>query len=530
MNKDITASVAPGGFGAAIPQNDSRLLIVGLFVLALIPLFFTPVLPFIDFYNHIARYFVLANIDHDALLQQNYRANWSILPNIGLDIIVTGLMKILPEPAVPRLTIGLIFAVQYSGILYFNRALTGRISAVVALLTVPLLYSFILNWGFANFLLGLGLTFWAAGWWLSQRHRLIVALPVACIFAAVIFFVHGLTFALYGILVGMLEIGLWLRAPQRQWPALARAMLPLAAQAIVPVLLFLAATTSKSAEGLTNADEAVARLSNAGKLGTRLWALLEHRLMTIVRVAEGPSLAFDIAAMAAMVTLLVLLLSRRRLSVAPVAIPAIIVFALLVVVMPPAMFGVGYVADRMPLVLAMLLIGSFDVRRLGDAFETWVFAAMAGLVALRLGGIALAWQAYGQDQRDFDAIAAKLPRGALVESIVVGGDRLDYSRRRCTMFGPLLIAEHGMTGRLFANETQQPLVMTGPLQAAIDSYRRPAKGSLQTPGYFDTVVEATAKSSFPWMLICDADRLSRPVPAGVEQAATQGRFTLYAIR
>lgn len=517
------------GFQHATIQ-DSRVLAGGIFLLALVPLFFTPVLPFIDFYNHIARYFVLANIDHDALLQQNYRANWSILPNVGLDIIVTGLMKLLPEPAVPRTTIILIFAVQYSGILYFNRALTGRISVLTALLTVPLLYSFILNWGFANFLLGLGLTFWAAGWWLSQRHRLVVALPVACIFAAVMFFVHGLTFALYGILVGMLEIGMWLRAPQRKWSALAVTMVPLATQAIVPVLLFLAAKTSQSDDGLTNADEAVARLSHTGQLSARLWALLQHRLISIVRVAEGPSLAFDVVAMAVVAMLLVLLIGRRRVSVAPVAIPALLVFALLVVVMPPAMFGVGYVADRMPLVLAMLFTGSLDVRHRADRLETWIFAALAGLAVLRLGGIAMAWGTYGEDKRDFDAIAAALPRGVLVENIVVGGDRLDYSRRRCTMFGPLLIAENGMVGRLFANETQQPLVMTGPLLAAINSQTRPPRGSQLTRGYFDTVVTATAHSAFPWLLICDADRLTSPVPATLHQVAHKGRFTLYSLR
>jgi hypothetical protein len=71
----------------------------------------------------------------------------------------------------------------------------------------------------------------------------------------------------------------------------------------------------------------------------------------------------------------------------------------------------------------------------------------------------------------------------LVEGIVVGGgDRLDYSRRRCAMFGPLLIAEHGMIGRLFANETQQPLVMTGPLQVAIASQTRPASGRVPQRG------------------------------------------------
>ncbi|KAB7645512.1 hypothetical protein [Polymorphobacter fuscus] len=505
---------------------DNRLLIAGIFVLALIPLFATPVLPFIDFYNHIARYYVLANIDHDVLLQQNYRANWSILPNIGLDVIVTALTRLLPEAAVPRTTVILIFAVQYAGLLYFNRALTGRASVITALLAVPLLYSFILNWGFANFLLGIGLAFGAAGWWVSQRDRLVVAVPVACVLAAVIFFVHGLAFALYGVLAGMLEIGRWWQSPQRRLPPLITGLVALAVQAVVPAMLFLMAKTSQNSQGLTNADEALTRLANNGRLAARLWALLEYRLTTIVRVAEGPSLAFDIAALVAMTVLLALLILRKRLRIAPVAVPAVLVFALLVIVVPPALFGVGYVADRMPLVLAMLLVGALDLKRQFDRFETLVFTAMAGLVALRLAGIALAWSAYAQDKRDFDSVAAALPAGALIENIVVGGDRLDYSRRRCTMFGPLLITDHSGVGRLFANEDQQPLVITGPLQRAIASFDRPSRGHDKSMGFFDKVVAATAQGDFPWGLVCDADRLTKALPPSAKVVARNGRFSL----
>ncbi|MBC7507059.1 MAG: hypothetical protein H7267_15285 [Sandarakinorhabdus sp.] len=127
-------------------------------------------------------------------------------------MIITALMKLVPPRLIAHITVILIFAVQYGGILYSNRILTGRTSVVTALLAVPLLYSFILNWGFANFLLGLGLLFWGAGWWLQERHRLAVALPVAIALATLIFLVHGLAFALYGILLGSLEIGIFLGA------------------------------------------------------------------------------------------------------------------------------------------------------------------------------------------------------------------------------------------------------------------------------------------------------------------------------
>jgi hypothetical protein len=280
---------------------------------------------------------------------------------------------------------------------------------------------------------------------------------------------------------------------------------------------------------LTNADEAIARLAGRGQLSARLWDLFQHRLVTIVRVAEGPSLAFDIATLAVTALLFVLLMRRGRLVVARVAVPALLVFALFVVIVPPAMFGVGYVADRMPLVLAMLFVGALDLRRRYDSFETATFAVMAALVAMRLAGIALLWQDYATDQRDFDAVASRLPRGALVETVVVGGDRLDYSHRRCAMFGPLLVAEHGVATRLFANEDQQPLVIAGPLRDAIARAGRPDRRSLAAPDYFDVVVAAASSGAFPFVLICDADRLTQPLPPQTRPVAAQGRFTLLAV-
>ena len=85
--------------------------------------------------------------------------------------------------------------------------LTGQRSLLIAVLLLPLLYSYIFNFGFANFLLGLGFAFWAAGWWLSHRDRPRLAVPVSCLFAVAIFFTHGLAFGLYGILVASLEVG-----------------------------------------------------------------------------------------------------------------------------------------------------------------------------------------------------------------------------------------------------------------------------------------------------------------------------------
>ena len=97
------------------------------------------------------------------------------------------------------------------------------------------------------------------------------------------------------------------------------------------------------------------------------------------------------------------------------------------------------------------------------------------------------------------------------------------------MIGPLLISEHGAVGRVFANGTQQPLAITGPLKAAIESHERPEKAPRAEPMYFDTVIAGVSHSTFPWLFVCDADRLTRPVPANIQEVAHEGRFRIYAV-
>ncbi len=503
--------------------------LLALFGLALLPLFATPVLPLIDFYNHVARYYVLAHPDAVPAFAASYRPHWAILPNIGLDVLATGAMRVLPLAVVPHLIIISLLGLLYSGLLAFNRALTGRLSLLVALFAVPLLYSFILNRGFANFLLGLGLMFWALAWWLRTRDRPVLAVPTACLLATIIFFAHGLAFALYGLVLGCLEIGLFLSRPDRRLSRLLRAMPPLVVQAVIPVLLFLAARTSQSPDGLTNADESIGRLQKAGALGARLVDLAGYRLTTIVRVAEGPSLAFDMLTMAAMVLILIVMVNRGLIRIVPLLWPAIALAAVLVVITPPALFGVGYVADRMPLLLALLFVAGISARPPRGRTETMLMSAVGLLVGLRLVAIAVSWMPYAADEADFRAVASRLPAGQLVEVVWPSEDWLEESRR-CQMFAPRLVSDFHAVGRLFAKASQQPLDITGPLQAAMAQAISREPEVRRQPDYFDRAVASAVPAGFDAVLVCDAGRLTRPFPPDLAVAARAGRFTLLVPR
>lgn len=140
-------------------------------LVCLIPLLVTPVLPSIDFYAHIARYYVLDNVVGDMALASNYQEKWKLLPNFGMDILGSGIVKIVPPLLAAKILGGIIVIAPFVGALCLAYSLYGRITVFNVALSGILAYNFILGWGFANFLLGLGIALWGLGWWIAHPHQ-----------------------------------------------------------------------------------------------------------------------------------------------------------------------------------------------------------------------------------------------------------------------------------------------------------------------------------------------------------------------
>jgi hypothetical protein len=509
---------APAGAGTVVRWPAAVLLLA----FALAPLMVTPVLPLIDFYNHIGRFQVLANLAENPLFAANYAAAWAILPNIGLDLIAVASLKFVPLALLPHVVAVLILAVQFAGVVALNRAITGQAQWPALLLALPLLYSWIFNWGFAGFLLGLGLGLLAAAWWLEQRERPLLRLFIAVPMALAIFFCHALAFGLFGILIASLELGhWWLQRPRRLVP-LALALGQCGLLAVVPALLFLASRTATAAGGISNADESLKRLQAQGQLLNRLGELAKQRLETIVRVAEGPSYPADALWMALLAALLAWAFRRRALQLAPLAVVPALAGALLVLVMPPALFGSGYVSDRIPLFLALVLVAGL---RPGPQRLRLLMPALAGLVGIRLLLVAVQWHGTAADLADFDAVAARLPPGQLVAGLPVQATPHEDMPNRCEMYPPLLLVRHGHVTPLFAIRTAQPLVLRGPLEAARQKLksRPPGPKSYQHP---EQVVAAYARAGYPYMLLCRV-AADQPLPETPYKVISEaGRFRL----
>jgi len=526
LNTDDGARERPEG------KPDFTFLALAIFfVLAVVPLVLTPIIPTIDFYNHIGRFFILANLNEFPVMKEEYRASWSILPNIGLDAVGFVVLKWINPLIAAKFISVLMFFSQYFGVLFFSRHLTGRYHWITGILAIPLLYSYIFIWGFANFLFGLGLAFFAAGTWLALRRRLILAALVGSVLAVAIFLAHGVAFALYGLMIGGLELGFFFQSHERRLREAAKTLAALAVQAVAPAALFLHSATMTAAGGVTSADESVRRYSQGAALWTRLQEIALYRLQTIVRVAEGPTLWFDAATFVLTLAVLFALLLQGRCSVPRVVRPVWAIGVLLIIIVPPALFGVGYVSDRMPLFFALLVVGSIQWRLREDAFERTCLAILVGLTVIRLSWISLDWRPYAKDFADFEAVAKDLPPFQVVGYVNVSLSHRVGPQRRCEMYGPLLVSLHNQASPLFASVTAQPLRQIGRLgQATRDMPKiERLEGSAAEAVYSETLQVDASRAKYDYVLVCDADRLTRPIDHRLTVAARRGRFTLLRV-
>ncbi|OWU66281.1 MAG: hypothetical protein CBB60_000320, partial [Armatimonadetes bacterium Cent15-Ar3] len=131
---------------------------------------------FLDYPNHLARFYVMTRDFQSPFFQSIYETNFRLLPNIGVDLLMFGFGRLIEPSIALRLVLGTIVWLQCSGFYKLHLARNGRIiSPLVLLLPMTAVsYSFVL--GFLNFSLAFGLLPWALvsvmrprsrKWWLS---------------------------------------------------------------------------------------------------------------------------------------------------------------------------------------------------------------------------------------------------------------------------------------------------------------------------------------------------------------------------
>jgi len=231
--------------GAHAPWWAYRSALLLLVLASAIPMIWPAVPPLTDLPGHMGRYRVELDGATSPYLGGFFAFHWALLANLGVDLLVLPLGRLLGlEPAV-KLIVMAIPPLTAAGYIWTAREAHGRVPPT-ALFALPFAYGYPLMFGFVNFALSMALALFALGLWLrlgrNRRHRLRAALFVPI--ALLLWVAHIYGWVLLGLAAAATElvaqrraagsgIGGWARAFART----AVQLLSLAAP-LVPTLLW----------------------------------------------------------------------------------------------------------------------------------------------------------------------------------------------------------------------------------------------------------------------------------------------------
>jgi hypothetical protein len=157
--------------------------------------------PLVDLLGHMGRYRVELDLDRSPWLQQYYDYHWAAIGNLGVDLLVIPLGKLLGlEPAV-KLIVLMIPPMTAAGFIWVAREVHGRIPPTV-FFALPFIYGYPFLFGFVNYALSVAPAFLAFGLWLRLgrlEHTSLRSWLFAPI-SLIVFFCHTYGWGLLGLM------------------------------------------------------------------------------------------------------------------------------------------------------------------------------------------------------------------------------------------------------------------------------------------------------------------------------------------
>jgi hypothetical protein len=424
-------------------------LFLALFAIAALPVLRSDIPPLVDYPNHLARMYLLADLAQAPALQSFYAVAWRPVPNLAMDAVVPAMLHVMPLEWGGKAFLLLSFLLIAGGAATLHRALFSAWSPWPCL-TFLLLYGRILIWGFLGYLFALGLALFALAAWVALRERGLVArLILGVATSLILYFAHLMAFGVFALLMLGYEAGLLLR----RWPgtAVAVGVLALDGLALVPplvVMLLTAESTMGGAIGFANPLRKVDLLFS---------------------VFDAYSRPFDIACFALAVAGLALAYRRRWLRLDPrLAIP-LALLAIAYLVMPSQLFTASGADRRLPQVLALLLVaGSVWAAPRARLRRLYLGAALLLFLA-RMGFVFAAW---GDSDRTYAALLPALdrvPRGGHL-AVAYPPDAVNAEAIPLLHLPVLAVPRReAFVPTLFAAASQQPIAMRSPWRELADA-------------------------------------------------------------
>ncbi|MEO5773495.1 MAG: hypothetical protein ABIQ32_05185 [Sphingomicrobium sp.] len=421
---------------------EQRWFVALLILLAAVPLVYPKVPPLVDLFGHMGRYRVELDLDSSPWLKRYYGFHWAAIGNLGVDLLVMPLGKLMGlEPAV-KLIVLCIPPLTVAGFLWVAREVHGRIPPT-ALFALPFIYSQPFMYGFVNYALSIALAFLAFALWLhlGRREKLKVRAALFVPISLIVFFTHTYGWGVLGLLcfsgeaVRQHDKGTgWFRSGVR---AVTQAMVM-----TLPIFIMLAWRSE----------------TNGGMI--RGWFNWRWKWRYVEQVLRDRWELFDLASLGLVGLVVLLAIFHRRMSFSRNLVFSAFVLLVGFILIPRTIFGSTYADMRLaPYVIAVAVLA---IRFKGEASPRFAQAiAVAGLAffLVRIGGNTLSLAIAADDQNAKLEALNHVPMGSRVASMVAqeGCDRAWNMPRNSHLGGLVIVRKHGFSNDQWSIQGQNLL-------------------------------------------------------------------------
>lgn len=396
---------------------------------AAVPMLWPAFAPLTDAPGHIGRYRILAEAGMPPL-SQHYAVHWSVIGNLGVDLLVLALHPLLDVEPAARLIIGLIPMATVAAMLWVGYEAHGRLPATAGF-ALPLAYGFPFQLGFVNFCLAAALAFAGLALWLrlARTRPAHVRLWVFVPFAGVVWLCHSFGWAMLGLFVIGAEWRLRVAAGDR-WPHAAVMAGLMALPMIWPVAIMIGGASDRL----------------AGDTGD--WFHWSAKIQWAISLLRERWKFYDIACVTVIACLLWAAIRSTRLGfVGVLGIPALL--GVVAFILLPRLFQGGAGVDMRILPYAAALgILAIKVAPQHGALERRLAIGGAAFFAMRIVTTTFAFILYSQGQTMALRAVEAIPRGSAVLVLVDEPSLKSWFNPRLSHIAGIAIARR----RVFTNE------------------------------------------------------------------------------
>lgn len=388
---------SPRGLGyrrvSGFPANQLLALFGMLLLLSSIPIWTYQLPPLSDYANHLARMQVIARGAGDPTLARYYQVEWTIIPNLMMDLIVPVLGRFMRIYLAGQIFTVTCFVLIISGSMALGRALFGRWTPV-PLLAIPLLYNYVFLVGVMNYIFGIGLALWGLAAWIGLKERPVLRLLVATLLVVAMFFCHLFSVGIYG--VGLLAFELWRLYVTRSEPWRPRLLAIIASGLpfVLVIPLLLASPTRQLASEIS--------WEPRGKIDGLMYVIELYSDIVALGIAGTIAAGATWAA------------RRGLLRVHPMGWVMLVVGTIVYLALPRVMFATYMTDQRLPIALAFMLFGCIDMSLQHRLVRRAFIAVVFTLVIVRVIEVNVSWANLSTTTGEFRSSVKRIKPGSKV--------------------------------------------------------------------------------------------------------------------